>query len=84
MGGYATLLRSFAGKGIQRLVVNLKGNLNGLTADLTVLDVLLTALFGNVQQHGNFFPAVRTFKTFLGFQFHGCPIKDRLSSKRQL
>lgn len=44
-------------------------DLDGLTANFTILDISLCAFYRDVNYHGNLFQAVRAFKEFFDF-FH--------------
>lgn len=59
--------RGFAIKSNELVIVYFEMNLDRLAADLAIFNIGLRAVLGEIEQHGNSFPAVGAFEFLLGF-----------------
>ena len=51
------------------VVTGLVMNLNGFAADFAVFDILLSALFREIQKHRDLLETIRALKSFFDFHF---------------
>lgn len=67
----------------QLVSLDFKANLNGLTAHLAIFDVRLSALFREIEKHGNALMAVRASEFSFNFQFHAFELRFSINSGTQ-